>query len=170
MDRTIRGGCAARSVITVSMLRGPPLITGVRRPDDGTTPLVQLSRLILLAAVLAGALAVTACDDEAGQAVDRAQSEAQDLLDRSGLADDLDRTQARVNDLLNDAEDTTGVDMDDARAQADRAIRNARARVEREIRQARRDGATEAEAKRLRREARERLDDLRDRIDEAFGP
>jgi hypothetical protein len=42
--------------------------------------------------------------------------------------------------------------------------------VERELREARRDGASDAEVARLRREARARLDDLRDRVDGAFGP
>ncbi|HET6690897.1 MAG TPA: hypothetical protein VFG74_08540 [Miltoncostaeaceae bacterium] len=46
----------------------------------------------------------------------------------------------------------------------------ARARVEREIREARDDGATDAEIERLRKEARTRLDDLRDRVDDALGP
>ena len=54
MDTTVRGGCAARSVIAVSMRPGPPVIAGVRRPRDGTTQPVPLSRLRLVVAVLAG--------------------------------------------------------------------------------------------------------------------
>ena len=111
MDRTIRSGCAARSVIAVSMLRGPPLITGVRRPRDGTTRPVRVSRLVPILTALVAVLALAACGDGAQDAVDRARSEARSALDESGLRDDLDRAQAR-----------------------------------------------------------ERLDDLRDRVDQAFGP
>lgn len=170
MDVTNRGGCATRSVIAVSMLRGPPVVTGVRRRRDGTTRLVPLSRLVLLLALLGGLLVASACGDGAQQAVDRARSQAQDALDGSGLGDDLDRAQARVDDLVAQARDATGVELDDARARAERAVRDARARIERELRQARRDGASSAEVARLRRQARERLDDLRARVDEAFGP
>jgi hypothetical protein len=170
MDRTIRSGCAARSVIAVSMLRGPPLITGVRRPRDGTTRPVRMSRLIAILAVLMGALTLAACGDGAQDAVDRARSEARSALDESGLREDLDRAQARVDALVNDGEEATGVRLDQARARAERAIRDARARVEKEVREARREGATQEELGELRRQARERLDDLGDRVDEAFGP
>jgi hypothetical protein len=146
------------------------LITGVRRPRDGTTRPVRLSRPLLILAALLAVLALAACGEEARDAVDRARSEARSALDESGLRDDLDRAQARVDDLARDAEQATGVRMDEARARAERAVRDARARVEREIREARREGATQGEVDRLRREARERLDELGDRIDEAFGP
>ena len=91
MDRTIRGGCAARSVIAVSMLRGPPLITGVRRPRDGTTRPVRVSRLVPVLTALAAVLALAACGDGTQDAVDRARSEARSALDESGLRDDLAR-------------------------------------------------------------------------------
>jgi ElaB/YqjD/DUF883 family membrane-anchored ribosome-binding protein len=170
MDRTIRGGCAARSVIAVSMLRGPP--RGHRRPPAGRwyNPFVRLSRLVLLVTVLAGALTVTACGDSADDAVDRARSEVEGLLDRSGLRDELDRTYTRVDDLLDDLDDATGAELRSARRRAERALEDSRARIRREIREARRDGATEEELQRLRKEAQERLDDLRERIDQAFEP
>jgi ElaB/YqjD/DUF883 family membrane-anchored ribosome-binding protein len=128
---------------------------------------VRLSRLILLIALLGGVLAASACGEGAQQAVDQARSRAQDALDRAGLGDDLDRAQAQVDDLVGDA---AGAGADAARARAERAVREARARVERELRQARREGLSDAEVARLRREARARLADLQDRVDEAFGP
>jgi ElaB/YqjD/DUF883 family membrane-anchored ribosome-binding protein len=129
-----------------------------------------VSRLLLLLALLGGLLVASACGEGAQQAVEDARSQAQDALDRAGLGDDLDRAQARVDDLVAQAEDATGASLDDARARAERAVRQARARVERELRQARREGLSDAEVARLRREARARLADLQDRVDEAFGP
>ena len=170
MDTTIRGGCAARTVITVSMLRGPPLSTGVRRPRDGTTRPVRLSRPLLIMAVLLGVLALAACGDGARDAVDQARSEARSALDESGLRDDLDRTYERVDELLDRTRDAAGPELRSAQRRVERAFDDSRARIEQEIREARREGATDAEIARLRREARERLDALRDRIDEAFGP
>ncbi len=170
MDATVRGGCAARSVIAVSMLRGPPVVTGVRRPGDGTTRGVRTPHLALILIALTGVLALAACGEEAGDAVDRARSQANAALDQAGLSDDLDRAQARVDDLVDDAQDATGARLDQAKARARRAIRDARADVERQIREARREGATDEEVDRLRREARERLDDLGDRVDEALTP
>jgi hypothetical protein len=170
MDRTIRSGCAARSVIAVSMLRGPPLITGVCRPRDGTTRHVRLSRLLLILAALVGVLALAACGDEARDAVDRARSEAKSTLDESGLSDELDRTYTRVDELLDDLEDASADEVSSARRRTARALAWARAQVQREIREARREGATQEELRQLRREAQERVDRLRERIDEAFGP
>ncbi len=170
MDTTTGGGCAALVLITRSMCPGPPTLTGTCRRRDGTTPPMRLSRALLLLPLLIAVLALAACGEDAQDAVDRARSEARSALDESGLRDDLDRAQARVDDLVNDAEEATGTSLAEARARAERAVREARARVEREIREARREGATQEELDRLRREARERLDDLRTRIDEAFGP
>jgi hypothetical protein len=131
---------------------------------------VRLSRVLLFLALLGALLVASACGEGTQQAVESARSQARDALDRAGLGDDLDRAQARVDDLVAQAQDATGASLDDARARAERAVRQARARVERELREARRDGASDAEVARLRREARARLDDLRTRVDEAFAP
>ena len=139
------------------------MLTGVRRPRDGTTRPVRLSRPLLVLAVLAGLLGLAGCGDSADDAVDRARSEAEGLIDRSGLRGELDRTYTRVDDLLDDLGDAGGDELSSAR-------RRTRAQVEREIREARREGATQEDLQELRRDAQERLDALRDRIDEAFAP
>ena len=169
-DTSFRGGCAARAVITVSMLRGPPLHVGTRRPRDGTTWGVLMKSLALLALAMIALTGLVACGDSADEAVDRARSQANDALDQAGLSDDLDRAQARVDDLVADAEDRTGAELATARRRAQKAVRDARARVEREIDEAKASGESPQEIRDLRRQARERLDDLRERIDEAFRP
>jgi len=146
------------------------LLTGVRRPRDGTTRPVRLSRPLLVLAVLAGLLGLAGCGDSADDAVDRARSEAEGLIDRSGLRGELDRTYTRVDDLLDDLGDAGGDELSSARRRTERALASARAQVEREIREARREGATQEDLQELRRDAQERLDALRDRIDEAFAP
>jgi ElaB/YqjD/DUF883 family membrane-anchored ribosome-binding protein len=131
---------------------------------------MRLSRLVLAIAAVAAVLVVAACGDGTRDAVDQARSQARSALDESGLRDQLDQTRTRVDDALRDADDAGGGALTRARERAERVIRDARARVEREIREARDDGATDAEIERLREEARTRLDDLRDRVDDALGP
>jgi ElaB/YqjD/DUF883 family membrane-anchored ribosome-binding protein len=131
---------------------------------------VRLSRLVLILTALLGVLALAACGEDTQDAVDRARSEARSALDESVLRDELDRTYARVDDLLDDLDDATGDELTSARRRAQRALEDSRARVRREIQEARRDGATEEELRELRREAQDQLDALRERIAEAFGP
>ena len=164
------------------MLRGPPHSPARASPERLTPARVEpqapawnawrvIARRIglVLAALLVGVV-LAACGDSADEAVDQASSQANDALDQAGLRDDLDRTQARVEDLVADAEGRTGVDLAASRRLAEKAIRDARARVEREIDEARASGDSPEEIGELRRQARERLDDLGDRVDEALGP
>jgi ElaB/YqjD/DUF883 family membrane-anchored ribosome-binding protein len=152
MDTTIRSGIAARTVITVSMLRGPPLDAGIRRPRDGTTRSVRLSRPILVLAVLAGLLGLAGCGDG-----------------DTGLEDAFGQARDRVDDILAEAGDRTGADLREARRRAAAALEEARAEARGAIDEARADGRPREEIDELRREAGTRLRELRERIESELG-
>lgn len=127
------------------------------------------TRMMVALALSAVALGAAGCGQDAEDAVESVRSEVSGAAARASAAmrADLDRAQAQVDDLVQEAQDR-GVPTARIRQQADRAVRAAREEAERAIARAEESGRDQDEIDRLRAEAEERLEALRDRIDAAL--
>ena len=125
----------------------------------------RLCAVVVLALVAIGA---TGCGDDAREAVQSATAEAGAALEevRRGLSGDLDRAEARVDELVADARDGGAAAVDRARERADAAVERARREADEAIQEAEAAGdRTQAELDELRSEVDARIDELRDRVD-----
>jgi ElaB/YqjD/DUF883 family membrane-anchored ribosome-binding protein len=125
----------------------------------------RLTAAIVLVLIAIGA---TACGDDAREAVESATADAGAALEevRHHLAGELDRAEARVDELVADARDGGAAAIDRARERADAAVDRARREADEAMGEAEAAGdRTRAELDELRAEADARIDELRDRID-----
>lgn len=125
----------------------------------------RLTAAVVLVLIAVGA---TGCGEETREAVQSATAEAGAALEevRRGLTGDLDRAEARVDELVADARDGGAAALDRARERADTAVERARREADEAIGEAEAAGdRTQAELDELRAEADARIGELRDRID-----
>lgn len=124
---------------------------------------VALTALCMLSLVAAG------CGDDAREAVDSVTAEAGAALEdiRRELSADLDRAQARIDDLAADATAGSAAAIESARVRANRALEQAREQADEAIADAEAAGdRIEEQLDQLRADADRRVDELRDRIDQ----
>lgn len=132
----------------------------------------MVRRTVIAAAValaLGGAGLAGCGSQDAADAVKSVRSDVQSRVDRARerWRDEIDRAQARVDDLVAEAKDD-GVDLGRLRARADDALEQSRAEADRAIARAKKAGDS-AGAERLKADARKRIKELRARIDDALG-